>query len=68
MSDVKNNAKQEKPDSGFYFFAGRQFPRVKWLRDRNLRNLYFFCMMLIFVNIANGFDGSMMNGLQSLPL
>ncbi|KAJ1323886.1 hexose transporter-like protein [Microdochium nivale] len=68
MSDSRNNAKQEKPDSGFYFFAGRQYPRVRWMSDPNLRKLYFFCVMLIFVNIANGFDGSMMNGLQSLPL
>lgn len=57
----------EKPDKGYYFFVGRQYPRVKWLSDPNLRNLYLMCFMLILVNVANGFDGSMMNGLQSLP-
>jgi len=57
----------QKPDKGFYFLAGRQYPRIKWLKNRNLRTLYFYCFLLILLNVANGFDGSMMNGLQSLP-
>jgi sugar porter (SP) family MFS transporter len=57
----------EKPPKGFFFFAGRTYPRVKWWQKPNLRRLYFYCIILIFVNIANGFDGSMMNSLQSLP-
>lgn len=57
----------EKPDKGNYIFAGRQYPRVKWLKDPNLRLLYIYCFLLVLVNVANGFDGSMMNGLQSLP-
>jgi MFS family permease len=60
-------ARLEKPDKGYYFLAGRQYPRIKWIKDRNLRTLYIFCFLLILVNVANGFDGSMMNGLQSLP-
>lgn len=31
-----------------------------------MRALYFFIVVLIFTNTANGFDGSMMNGLQTL--
>jgi MFS family permease len=57
----------EKPPKGYFFFAGRTFPRVKWWQRPNMRKLYFYCIVLIFVNIANGFDGSMMNSLQSLP-
>lgn len=57
----------EKPPKGHFFFAGRVFPRIKWWQKPHLRRLYFYCVVLIFVNIANGFDGSMMNSLQSLP-
>lgn len=57
----------QKPPKGHFFFAGRTFERVKWWKRPNLRKLYFYCVILIFVNIANGFDGSMMNSLQSLP-
>lgn len=56
----------EKPDKGYYFLASRQYPRRKWTKERNLRILYIYCFLLILVNVANGFDGSMMNGLQSL--
>jgi MFS family permease len=47
-------------------FAGRLFPRVPWWKRKNQRTLYFFIVILILSNTANGFDGSMMNGLQSL--
>ena len=55
-----------KPPSGHFFFAGRAYPRVKWWKAPNLRLLYFYIVILILTNTANGFDGSMMNGLQSL--
>lgn len=55
-----------KPPKGHFFFAGRAYERVKWWKLRNLRLLYFYIVILILTNTANGFDGSMMNGLQSL--
>lgn len=55
-----------KPPRGHFMFAGRLFPRVPWWKRKNQRNLYFFIVVLILSNTANGFDGSMMNGLQSL--
>jgi MFS family permease len=55
-----------KPPKGHFFFAGQTFPRVKWWRLKNLRKLYAYIVILIMTNTANGFDGSMMNGLQSL--
>ncbi|KAJ1331980.1 hexose transporter-like protein [Microdochium nivale] len=55
-----------KPSKGCFYFAGREFQRRPWWRMRNLRRLYFFILVLILSNTANGFDGSMMNGLQSL--
>ncbi|CZT49026.1 probable hexose transporter [Rhynchosporium secalis] len=39
---------------------------IKWWKDRNLRTLYIYIVVLILTNTANGFDGSMMNGLQTL--
>ncbi|KAL2070567.1 hypothetical protein VTL71DRAFT_13593 [Oculimacula yallundae] len=55
-----------RPPSGHFFFAGRTFPRIKWWKERNLRTLYIYIVVLILTNTANGFDGSMMNGLQTL--
>jgi MFS family permease len=56
----------EKPPKGHFFFAGKAFPRVAWWKRPNLRRLYIFIVVLIITNTANGFDGSMMNGLQTL--
>jgi MFS family permease len=55
-----------KPPKGHFFFAGRAFERVEWWKRPNLRKLYAYIVILILTNTANGFDGSMMNGLQSL--
>ncbi|KAJ5924933.1 hypothetical protein N7454_007572 [Penicillium verhagenii] len=56
----------QKPPKGHFFLAGRSFPRVKWWKQRNMRMLYFYIFVLIVTNTANGFDNSMMNGLQTL--
>lgn len=56
----------QKPPKGHFFFAGRTFPRVQWWRLKHLRTLYIYIIVLIMTNTANGFDGSMMNGMQSL--
>jgi hypothetical protein len=53
----------EKPPKGKFFFAGREYDRLPWWRLKNLRALYFYCVILIFVNIANGFDGSVRSAL-----
>ncbi|KAL2136885.1 hypothetical protein VTI74DRAFT_611 [Chaetomium olivicolor] len=55
-----------KPPKGHFFLAGKTFPRVQWTKEPRLRLLYFYILALIFTNTANGFDNSMMNGLQSL--
>ncbi|OGE56919.1 hypothetical protein PENARI_c002G08003 [Penicillium arizonense] len=55
-----------KPPKGHFYLAGRLFPRVKWWKQRNMRVLYFYILILIATNTANGFDNSMMNGLQTL--
>ncbi|RVD82109.1 uncharacterized protein DFL_006543 [Arthrobotrys flagrans] len=46
--------------------GGREFPQVTWYTDPGLRKLYFLLSTVILVSATNGFDGSMMNGLQTL--
>ncbi|RPA94784.1 general substrate transporter [Choiromyces venosus 120613-1] len=46
--------------------GGREFPQVTWYKDRGLRKLYFLLATVIMVSATNGFDGSMMNGLQTV--
>lgn len=49
-----------KPPKGHFYLAGRLFSRVKWWKQRNMRVLYFYILVLIATNTANGFDNSMM--------
>ena len=56
----------KKPAKGHFFFAHREFARVPWWKRKNMRKLYIYIIILILTNTANGFDGSMMNGLQTL--
>lgn len=46
-----------KPAKGHFYFAGKEFGRVKWWKRRNMRTLYFYIVILILTNTANGFDG-----------
>jgi MFS family permease len=55
-----------KPADGHFFFAHQEFKRVPWWKRKNMRTLYIYIVILIMTNTANGFDGSMMNGLQTL--
>ncbi|KAI9371061.1 general substrate transporter [Aspergillus egyptiacus] len=56
----------QKPAKGHFFFAHREFARVPWWSRPKMRRLYIYIVLLILTNTANGFDGSMMNGLQTL--
>ena len=57
---------QVRPPKGEFILAGKTFPRVKWWKNPSMRALYLYVLALIVTNTANGFDGSMLNGLQSL--
>ncbi|TAQ83433.1 hypothetical protein B7494_g8240 [Chlorociboria aeruginascens] len=46
--------------------AGKEFPRVTWYKQKGMRGLYFCLMFIVLTSATNGYDGSMMNGLQSL--
>lgn len=46
--------------------GGHSFPLVVWHKDPGLRKLYALLATVIMVSATNGFDGSMMNGLQTV--
>lgn len=46
--------------------GGREFPRITWYKDKNLRWMYVCLMFAVLTSATNGYDGSMMNGLQAL--
>jgi MFS family permease len=54
------------PTSKSNMLGGREFPAVSWFTDPGLRKLYFLLATVIMVSATNGFDGSMMNGLQTV--
>jgi hypothetical protein len=54
------------PSAGGNILGGREFPPVTWYKDPGLRKLYFLLATVIMVSATNGFDGSMMNGLQTV--
>ncbi|KIX03380.1 uncharacterized protein Z518_06932 [Rhinocladiella mackenziei CBS 650.93] len=51
---------------GYFELAGRQFPAVTWYKDPALRKTYIVLMFVVLTSATNGYDGSMMNGLQTL--
>ncbi|KAJ5197727.1 uncharacterized protein N7498_006844 [Penicillium cinerascens] len=46
--------------------GGRVFPTVVWYRHACLRKLYFLIAVIWLSSATGGFDGTMMNGLQTL--
>ncbi|KAF9499272.1 hexose transporter [Pleurotus eryngii] len=51
-------------DSGYTHLID---PRRKWYNNRRLIALNGWIVLLLITSSTNGYDGSMMNGLQSLP-
>lgn len=48
-------------------FAGRDFPAVTWYTNPGMRRTYLTLIFVVMTSATNGYDGSMMNGLQTLP-
>ncbi|EXJ62573.1 hypothetical protein A1O7_03011 [Cladophialophora yegresii CBS 114405] len=46
--------------------GGQEYPEVKWWKHRSLIHLHCLCAILLLSSATNGYDGSMMNGLQTL--
>ncbi|ERS95199.1 hexose transporter protein [Sporothrix schenckii 1099-18] len=49
-----------------FTLAGREWPRVKWWQNRHMRTLYFTLWAAMLTSATNGYDGSLMNGLESI--
>lgn len=56
----------EAPTKGTFRLAEREFPRVTWFTDPAMRKTYICLMFVILTSATNGYDGSMVNGLQTL--
>lgn len=56
----------DRPTKGTFRLAEREFPEVTWYKDPGLRRTYICLMFVVLTSATNGFDGSMVNGLQSL--
>lgn len=49
-----------------FVLAGREWPKVKWWTRSNMRMLYFTLWAAMLTSATNGYDGSLMNGLESI--
>ena len=58
----------EAPTKGHFRLAEREFPKVNWFTDPGLRKTYICLMFVVITSATNGYDGSMMNGLQALKV
>jgi MFS family permease len=57
----------DAPTKGTFRLAGREFPEVTWYKDPGLRKNYICLMFVVITAATNGYDGSIVNGLQTLP-
>jgi len=56
-----------QPDKATFELAGKEFPRVTWYKQKGMRGVYVRLFFVVLTSATNGYDGSMMNGLQILP-
>ncbi|PSK55281.1 High-affinity glucose transporter [Elsinoe australis] len=58
----------EAPTKGTFRLAGQEFPKVTWYKDPGMRRNYIVLMFVVLTSATNGYDGSMVNGLQALDV
>ncbi|KAF8131328.1 hexose transporter [Mycena galopus ATCC 62051] len=56
-----------KPASGTNAYTDLMDPKRTWYNNRRLVHLNAWIVVLLVTSTASGYDGSMVNGLQSLP-
>ncbi|BCS28371.1 uncharacterized protein APUU_61419A [Aspergillus puulaauensis] len=49
-----------------FTLAGREWPKVKWWRMKGMRFVYLTLWAAMITSATNGYDGSLMNGLEAL--
>ncbi|OBT71201.1 hypothetical protein VF21_09985 [Pseudogymnoascus sp. 05NY08] len=54
------------PSKPTFEVAGREFPRITWWNEPGMRSLYICLGFVVLTSATNGYDGSLMNGLQAM--
>lgn len=54
------------PSKTTFEIGGREFPKVTWYKEPGMRSLYIWLSLAVLTSATNGYDGSMMNGLQAV--
>ncbi|EEY22425.1 sugar transporter [Verticillium alfalfae VaMs.102] len=67
MLGKSNNPKPKKSAIGDDLAELIPNDGVAWYRKRHLLRLNYYCLCMCLLAAANGYDGSMMNGLMALP-
>ncbi|KAL4790564.1 general substrate transporter [Aspergillus venezuelensis] len=49
-----------------FTLAGREWPKVKWWKMKGMRFVYLTLWAAMITSATNGYDGSLMNGLEAL--
>ncbi|KAJ5950110.1 hexose transporter protein [Penicillium verhagenii] len=47
--------------------AGQQWPKVTWYKMKGMRFVYLTLWAAMITSATNGYDGSLMNGLEAMP-
>ncbi|GLI73944.1 hypothetical protein PoHVEF18_002176 [Penicillium ochrochloron] len=50
-----------------FTLAGREWPRVTWWKMKGMRTVYLTLWAAMITSATNGYDGSLMNGLEAMP-
>ncbi|KFY23258.1 hypothetical protein V493_05976 [Pseudogymnoascus sp. VKM F-4281 (FW-2241)] len=54
------------PSKATFKVAGRDFPRITWWKEPGMRSMYICLGFVVLTSATNGYDGSLMNGLQAM--
>jgi hypothetical protein len=49
-----------------FTLGGREWPKVQWWRMKGMRTVYLTLWAAMLTSATNGYDGSLMNGLESI--
>ncbi|EPS25817.1 cellodextrin transporter CdtD [Penicillium oxalicum 114-2] len=49
-----------------FTLAGREWPRVTWWKMKGMRSVYLTLWAAMITSATNGYDGSLMNGLEAM--
>ena len=54
------------PSKPTFEVGGQEFPRITWYKEPGMRSLYIWLSLAVLTSATNGYDSSMMNGLQAV--